>query len=121
MVAGTMCSGSDLCLDVLRSVLRRCEAQLDHSFSCEIDAGCQTFIREFAKPSRLFTDVTEFGQDRVYDLVSCKCVPVPGSMIVYLGFSCKDVSYMNMYALSVVALATHSHGRRRPSIIRLVT
>eukprot|EP00959_Pyramimonas_sp_CCMP1952_P048525 1013133-Pyramimonas_sp.AAC.1 len=85
--------------------MRCCNASVDHTFSCEIDANVQTFIKAFACPKRLFADVTSFLSERPFDLLSQKCAAVPPSTLIFQGFVCKDLSYMNQKAGEAAALA----------------
>ena len=93
---GTLCSGTDLCCEVLEAVVDLCGGSVCHIFSSEIAEPKQRWILQMCKPPKyLFQDVQDFTASRGYCIRSKQLRMIPGTDIIFLGFSCKDVSHQN--------------------------
>lgn len=99
-VVGTMCSGSDVVTEALSALAEACEGTIAHTFSCEILACNQRWIMTQCDPPPqiLYNDITEFHTGKGYDVLSHKQRPLPVADIIYVGFSCKDVSRLNIHS-----------------------
>lgn len=97
---GTMCSGSDVCSDVLSTILQHAGGSHTHVFSCEIVPAKQRWIMEKCspRPKCLFENVMDFVGSRARCLIAGQHRAVPGTNVIFMGFSCKDVSHMNIYS-----------------------
>ena len=99
---GTFCSGTDVCVDVNRHVLESFGVQVQHVFSCDKAPHVQQYISKRCRPTqgsfRLFDDITDVPSMRAFDVLSGTTKSVPPSHFTYIGFSCKDVSHLNVNA-----------------------
>ena len=99
---GTFCSGTDVCVDVNRQVLESFDVKVRHVFSCDKATHVQEYIRRRCRPTeasfRLFDDITDIPSLKAFDVLSNRATSVPPSHFVYIGFSCKDVSHLNVHA-----------------------
>jgi hypothetical protein len=107
MNLGTMCSGTDVGADAVGVLLRVASSELGveevrfrHRFSCEIVPYKQRFIMEFSNPEMVFPDVTRLTDSACHDVRSGSRRAVPPSTMVMAGFSCTDVSHMNINSTS---------------------
>ena len=102
---GTMCSGSELVAALLAEAPQHWgeDTQLDscnffeHSFSCENEGYKQQWIKDMFAPALLFGDAGEIARGQGTDLMSSETALVPYVDIFIAGFSCKDVSAMNIW------------------------
>ena len=101
-----MCSGTDVMCKAARTMFAELN-RLDgleanyvfaHRFSTEISVPAQQWIRKFVKPQYSFNDVGRLKDGFMQDLLSERVAPVAGAGWIGSGFSCKDVSEMNMSA-----------------------
>ena len=102
-IVGTMCSGSDICVEALAAIVEECGGALHHKFSCEILPKNQLWIKQQMEgkcPDHLFEDVLSFPSGRGFCVLAGKTKMLPPAEIVYVGFSCKDVSRMNKHSSS---------------------
>lgn len=97
-----MCSGSDICVEALSAIAEVCGGILHHRFSCEINPQNQLWIQQQMQkcPDHVFEDVTAFSTGKGYCVIGGKTRMLPPSEIIYVGFSCKDVSRMNIHSAS---------------------
>lgn len=105
---GTMCSGTDLCVRVLKAISQALGVDTKHRFSCDSSVPVQRWLKsQFSEdpPDLIFNDVLMFDTAQAYDINSMKSKPIPPVDVVYLGFSCKDVSHLN-----------RSHGNSRACV-----
>ena len=113
---GTMRSGTDVICTSSRILFNELNSHklpkpyaFTHRFSTEISPPAQTWIRTVVKPQHLFGDVSRLKDGFMEDLLSERVTPVPGTDFIASGFSCKDISEMNMYsALSSGCIAAGS-------------
>lgn len=103
---GTLCSGTDspaLVLKHLGKVLGKVMGTpnrfaFEHVFSCELDEQKQEFLMKNFDMEFLFSDCTQMGRGRAWDVKSQSVQDVPGDVdVLAAGFSCKDLSFMNSY------------------------
>ena len=101
-IVGTMCSGSDICVEALSAVAEVCGGAFYHTFSCEISPKSQLWIQQQMQkcPDHLFEDVTVFSTGKGYCVIGGKTRMLPPAEIVYVGFSLRDVSRMNIHSSS---------------------
>ena len=110
---GTACSGTDVVFPMitrLSEILTDWSKQsrstfspdipeelfsIKHAFSCEIVPWKQDFISQNFQPVHLFRDIMVLG-DGYGTTVNGECVAVPRVAVFYVGFSCKDVSILNV-------------------------
>jgi site-specific DNA-cytosine methylase len=97
---GTMCSGTDVCCDVVSAILQHAGGSHTHMFSCEIGPAKQRWIMAMCslRPKCMFENVMDFYESRARCLIAGQHRAVPGANIIFMGFSCKDVSHMNIYS-----------------------
>lgn len=103
---GTMCSGTDVCVEVLASAVQAGGGiGISHMFSCEISPPKQQWILTMSQPGPpkyLFENVLDFAASQGRGNVGAFCMrsqrrhSAPATDIVYMGFSCKDVSRLNV-------------------------
>lgn len=103
---GTTCSGSDVCVSVLRECVAflnkqfNTDIRVEHIFSCELDSRKRNLILEQHSDVRhCFSDVEVFRAGRGFCHV-CGCEHSTGKDLLaidwfYVGPSCKDVSTLN--------------------------
>jgi len=104
---GTFCSGTDSPAIALKHLSVALGTALgsdasklgfEHIFSCEFDQAKQGFLLKNFDMDYLFSDVTQMGRHRAWDVKSQSVQDVPGDIdVVVAGFSCKDLSFMNSY------------------------
>ena len=111
--AGAACSGTDVVFPMitrLSEILTDWSKQsrstfspdipeelfsIKHAFSCEIVPWKQDFISQNFQPVHLFRDIMVLG-DGYGTTVNGEFVAVPRVAVFYVGFSCKDVSILNV-------------------------
>ena len=94
----SVCSGTDICVRVLRAVAKQVGVAVRHRFSCDNSVAVQQWIAsQFADspPDFHFKDVLSFHESAAFDVRSARTKPMPPVDTLYLGFSCKDVSHLN--------------------------
>mmetsp|Transcript_23405 Transcript_23405/g.65363 ORF Transcript_23405/g.65363 Transcript_23405/m.65363 type:complete len:669 (+) Transcript_23405:1-2007(+) len=106
---GTLCSGTDspaIALKHLAATLGTVlpdapkeGLKIEHVFSCEFDEAKQGFLlKNFSDVGYLFSDCTQMGRKRAWDVKSKSVQEIPGDIdFLVAGFSCKDLSFMNSY------------------------
>lgn len=107
---GTMCSGTDLVLFSLREVINAADAHvapgsvtLSPMFACDSKVIAQQFIQRVHGadgPKYLFKDVCDCVKTVALCVKSNSYVPVPAVKWLIGGFSCQDVSPMNVHKVS---------------------
>lgn len=101
----TMCSGTDIAVDVLLRWLRLlCEdfgskatVQVDYCFACELDRRKRQFLLQFTpkKPRHLFADVMTLSGQTSLCYLTNRPAAVPSVDWVIGGFECDSVSMLN--------------------------
>ena len=102
---GTLCSGSELTMALLQEAPgiwggdEKMESTnlFEHVFSCENAGFKQRWIMDHFPPQMLFADAGEVGKGEGTDLMSSEVREVPYVDCFFAGFSCKDVSAMNIW------------------------
>ena len=79
------------------------QQKFTHTFSCECDDWKQQWIRDTTDPELLFANSKTVAMGHGEDLLSHNIVQVPDVDIFAAGFSCKDVSAMNIFQLEWLA------------------
>lgn len=95
---GSMCSGTDSPIVVLKSLEKALQGQLvvEHTFSCEYDKRKRAWIKDnFPDLKILFGDVNELKDGIARNHITNELVSVPYVDIVIAGFVCKSVSTEN--------------------------
>ena len=102
----TACSGTDVGVVVLRTVLEEVSASLTvkppsilHKYSCDSAPAAQQFVLQHVDPppEMFFLDISEISQECAFDAVSKQTVPVPCGLDMFLcGFECKSISGLNL-------------------------
>ena len=102
---GTMCSGTDVGADAIACLIEVACKELEvgavsyrNMFASEINPYKQKFLKEFATPEAIFDDVTKFGENICFDVKSGGKKVVPPVSAILAGFSCTDVSHMNIHS-----------------------
>lgn len=97
---GTLCSGTDLCIGVLRGVMDFVGGSVTHVFSCDSSGTSQQWILNFVKPPPcvLYEDVTDLHSGGGFCIRTQSRRTLPAVDIIFMGFSCKDVSRLNIHA-----------------------
>jgi len=95
---GSMCSGTDSPIVVLKALEKALQGQLviEHTFSCEYDKKKRAWIKDnFPGLKILFGDVNELKDGIATNHLTTELVSVPHVDIVIAGFVCKSVSQEN--------------------------
>ena len=102
----TACSGTDIGVVVLRTVLDEVSASLTikppsilQKYSCDSAPAAQQFVLQHVDPppDMFFLDISEISQECAFDAVTKQTVPVPcGLDMFFCGFECKSISGLNL-------------------------
>lgn len=96
---GTLCSGTDSPIVVMKNLEKTLGLKVDHTFSCEFDTKKQQWITDnFPDLKLLFKDVKEVGKSEdgmALNVISGEREKVPEVDLVIAGFVCKSVSSEN--------------------------
>lgn len=100
---GSMCTGSglgDLSLIALAMSLGRATSHIsadvfDCKFVCELDRKKAMWLSALEMAPLVFKDIVLMGMDQTFDWRSNGLQAIPPVQVLFLGFSCKDLSQMN--------------------------
>lgn len=100
---GSICTGSglgDLALHELASALARANTDLNPAdfvcnFVCELDRKKAAWLLSLDVAPLVFKDATMMGMEETHDWRSSSSQVIPSVQVLFLGFSCKDLSQMN--------------------------
>ena len=98
MKLGTLCSGTDSPVPVLKKLSKALHGKLkiEHVFSCEHAPKKREWIRDnFGNLEYLFDDVKDLCTGEAHNCITGTTVLVPAVDIVIAGFVCKSVSMEN--------------------------
>ena len=109
---GSICSSSDLIvpmMDALSGIFGKALAntgvkaattqsvKFEHAFSCEIEPWKREWINTHWKPRHIFHDARKLGYKECQpDDVTLQDAEAPAVALLWVGFSCVDVSQMNI-------------------------
>ena len=107
-VVGTVCSGTDAPILVLRSFSRAISraysvrSRFEHAWSCERDAAKRSFLRNMfeGEVRYIFADAIQLGFcDCVEDTLTKSLVRLSDNLVdeLFGGFPCQDVSFLNCH------------------------
>jgi site-specific DNA-cytosine methylase len=95
---GTMCSGTDSPVAVLKGLAKALGGKfpIEHTFSCEFDGKKREWIKDnFPSLKMLFGDVLDLRTGTAFNYITNQDTSVPKVDIVIAGFVCKSVSSEN--------------------------
>jgi len=106
---GSLCSGSglgDLALHSVLETLNRSNASIGDmhcSFVCEVDPKKAQWLINLGVADLVFKDVVQMGLEMAPEWTTKSSQHVPDVQFIFFGFSCKDLSLMNVLVDSMTA------------------
>ena len=100
LIVGSLCSGTDVCVDALRGLAKVGKFVVEHTLSCEIMPANQRWILQQCSPppTILYEDVLEFARGHGYGVKNHRVAQFVPYDMLFIGFSCKDLSTMNYHS-----------------------
>ena len=94
LIVGSLCSGTDVCVDAIQGLARVGKFVVEHKLMCEISPANQRWILQQCSPPPmvLHEDVYEFAKGYGYDVKNQRVAKLVPCDMLFVGFSCTDLS-----------------------------
>ena len=102
LIVGSLCSGTDVCVDAIQGLAGVGKFVVEHKLSCEISPANQRWILQQCSPPPmvLYEDVYEFAKGYGYDVKNQRVAQLVPCDMLFVGFSCKDLSRLNQNSVN---------------------
>ena len=102
LIVGSLCSGTDVCVDALQGLARVGKFVVEHKLSCEISPANQRWILQQCSPPPmvLYEDVYEFAKGYGYDVKNQRVAQLVPCDMLFVWVFCKDLSRLNQNSVN---------------------